>query len=173
MSTTNWACVGQGSSPGGVCHSSNGTTWANQTVSFSTNNDFFVSSNTLIWDGARFVAASGNLVITSPNGTDPWASSALNTANGNVITFDPVNGIYYVGCTDGNVLQSTTLAGLASATPKAVSTHNIRCAASAGGVTLMGDDNGGMFSSSDKGVTWVSENTGLGAVVLTSLSANL
>lgn len=172
MSGTSWVCVG-GQFSQGICQSGNGTTWFGQFALFSTNDQTFVTSNSVIWDGHQFLTVGGSTVATSPDGQDPWTNNPLNSGNGNVITFDKTNTLYYVGCTDGTVLKASTIAGLASATPKSISAHNLRCAASSMGTTLMGDDAGGMFSTVNQGVTWVSEVTGLGSAVLTSLATHL
>lgn len=169
---TSYVCVGLGGAPTGICQSPDGATWTNQAANYSTENDFLVTSNTVLWTGTQFFGAEGNQVGVSVDG-QTWTLSAMNATDANVVAFDAVNGLYYVGDTDGNVYVSATIAGLATAPPNPISLNNLRCAASFQGVTLVGDDGGGVFVTTNGGATWSAETTGLGPIVLTGASGRL
>lgn len=169
---TSYVCVGVSSGGDGICQAPDGVTWSSQAVGFSTANDFFVTSNTVLWDGTQFVAAGNNSVATSPDGVT-WATETVVSSTVNVITFDAANHIYYLGDQNGSVTQATSIVGLTTATPVVLTpTQSLRCAASIGGITLFGDDGGNVYVSSNEGVSWVTENPGLGPIVLTGASGN-
>jgi len=169
---TSYVCVGTGSTPTGICQSTDAATWTNQIANFSTETDAQVISNTIIWDGTQFVAVGGGQCATSPNGLDPWTLVPINTTTGNCICFDAVNGLYYVGDQAGNTLSAGDVAGLNLVAPVASgSSGSLRCVATAGGLTIFGDNQGACFSTPD-GTNFTTENPGLGAAVLNSLSAN-
>jgi hypothetical protein len=170
---TSYVCVGSGSTGTGLCESADGITWANQSALFSSPPDSQVVSNTVIWDGTQFVSVSGAVVATSTNGLDPWTLHALNTTTATCISWDAVNGFYIVGDAAGSTLTSNFISGLATVTPVATGTSgSLRCVASAGGVSIFGDDQGNVFSTLNVGTTFTLENPGLGAAVLNSLSGN-
>jgi hypothetical protein len=170
--SANFAVVGLGSAGNGICTSPDAFTWTSSPTNFSTSPDISVTSNTLTFDGVQYLAVGANLLATSPNGLS-WSTTNISgaTSTATVITFDSLGGgKYYMGDQGGNVYVSATAAGLATASPIHLSAHPIRCATTAFGIALVGDSAGNIFSSSNGGVTWQTENPGLGALVLTSLA---
>jgi hypothetical protein len=170
---TSYVSVGLGSAGQGICHSANTMTWANLSTLFVTPADSSVTSNTILFDNNQFVSASGSQIATSPNGLI-WTLTSLSpgTTHAQVIAYDYFNGVYFVGDSLGNVLVANTIAGLATATPINLSSHPLRCATSQGGpagMALLGDSAGNVFVTKDDGVTWTTENPGLGSLILTSI----
>lgn len=170
--------VGLGSGGTGICSSPDSITWSQLATVFSTQSDSFVTANTIIWDGNQYAAVGQSKLATSPDGlTWTITSLAAVTTQATVIGYDIGNqtGPYVMGDRNGNVFVAATPVGLATASAVHLTSNPIRCAtilaATLPGIILVGDSGGNIYSSIDGGVTWNTENPGLGALVLTALAS--
>jgi hypothetical protein len=130
-----------------------GTTWTLVTTPDQVISDVFVLSDTKIW----FAAAGGNIYFSSDKG------ASIVTQDDGVATAQNLNSIHFADSEKGYAVGAanafvTTIDGgtswAAGTGPAAATVLNIVRAVPNSNIVFVGDENGVVYRSVDKGVTW-------------------